>query len=352
MNRRVTWITVTAGLLLGIGYQSAAAADKKKPVAPAPTLVWPVPPDAPRIRFVTAYQGVNDFKKKKAGWKSALLGPDAQKHVDQLLKPYGVAAAKDGRVFVTDTAARRVFVFNPVEKSVGFIGESGAGKISKPVGVAVDDAGTVFVADATLKRVFGYALDGHMSIAIGHDGELQNPSGLAIDRQRNQLYVADAKKHQVLCYSSEDGRFIRALGKRGTEQGEFNFPTNLAVDRQGRLYVADTLNFRVQIFDASGAFVKSIGSQGDGPGHLNRAKGVGVDSEGNIYIADTSFNNFQVFDGEGNILLFVGTTGTGPGEFLLPAGLFVDDEDRIYIADQGNARVQVFQRITAEVRAK
>ena len=350
MNSPNTSIRFVAVLLLAGATVPVSAADKKKPAEP--TTVWPLPPDQPRIRFVTAYHGVDDFKKKNGRWKSLLLGPDQQQHIDQMMKPYGVAVAKDGRVFVTDTAARRVFVFDPAAKSVTFVGESGAGKLSKPVGVAVDDDGTVFVADATLKRVFGYARDGRMTIAIGHDGELQNPSGLTIDRQHRQLYVADAKKHQVLCYSSADGNFIRAIGKRGTDQGEFNFPTNLSVDRQGRLYVADTLNFRIQVFDSSGEVVKSIGTQGDGPGHFNRAKGVGVDSEGHIYVADTSFNNFQIFDADGSLLLFVGGTGTGPGEFLLPAGLFVDDEDRLYVADQGNARVQVFQRVNPNVQRK
>ena len=352
-RRTATPIAIFAGMVLAAWSVSLEAADKKKTAAAEPTLVWPLPPDQPRIRFVTAYRGVDDFKQKNTSrWKSLLLGPETDRRVTQLMKPYGVAVAKDGRVFVTDTVARRVFVFDPVAKSVKFVGENGTGKVVKPIGVAVDDAGMVFVADATLKRVFGYGPDGRMAIAIGHDGELQNPSGLAIDRQRQVLYVADAKKHQVLCYSSADGSFLRTIGKRGVEPGEFNFPTNLSVDREGRLYVADTLNFRVQVFDASGAVVKSIGSQGDGPGHLNRAKGVGVDSEGHIYIADTSFNNFQIFDADGTILLFVGATGIGPGEFLLPAGLFVDDEDRIYIADQGNARVQVFQRVSQRERSK
>jgi DNA-binding beta-propeller fold protein YncE len=352
-RRTVATITVLAGLIASTIPLDLRAAENKKKAAPAPAaLVWPLPPDPPRIRFITAYHGVDDFKKKKSRWKSMLLGPETQQQVDHLVKPYGVAAAKDGRVFVTDTAGRRVFVFDPTAKSVGFVGENGPGKIAKPVGVAVDHHGTVFVADATLKRVFGYGPDGRLAIAIGRDGELQNPSGLAIDRERQLLYVADAKKHQVLCYSSSDGSFIREIGKRGVESGEFNFPTNIAVDKRGHLYVADTLNFRIQVFDSAGAFVKSIGKQGDGPGHLNRAKGVGVDSEGNIYIADSSFNNFQVFDGDGNILLFVGMTGGGAGEFLLPAGLFVDDQDRIYVADQGNARVQVFQRVGAEARAK
>jgi DNA-binding beta-propeller fold protein YncE len=348
MSRSVTSLAIAAVLALAVWPASLdGAGQKQKPAAPDPSSrVWPLPPEPARIRFVTSYRTVDDFKQKKTSrWKSLLLGPDLTSVVTQLLKPYGVAVARDGRVFVTDTAARRVFVFDPVAKQVRFVGENGPGKILKPMGVAVDDTGRVFVADATLKRVFAYAPDGRLAVAIGRDGELENPSGLAIDRQRQVLYVADARKHQVLCYSSADGSFIRALGKRGVAPGEFNFPTNLAVDREGRLYVADTLNFRVQVFDASGAAVKTIGRHGDGPGDLNRAKGVGVDSEGHIYIADTSFNNFQIFNAEGAILLFVGATGIEPGEFLLPAGLFVDDEDRIYVADQGNARVQVFERV-------
>ena len=334
-------------LIVGGDHTTLTAADKKKP-GPPPTRVWPLPPDSPRIRYLTAYHGLTDFKKSGTKWKALLIGPDTDQPATQLMKPYGIAVARDGRVFVTDTAARRVFVFDPHEKAVTFIGEKGPLKIVKPIGVAIDAADTVFIADATLKRVIGYRPDGTVAIAIGHEGELESPSGLAIDRARSILYVADAKKHQVLSYSSTDGAFIRAIGKRGTEAGEFNFPTNLSVDRAGRLYVTDTLNFRVQIFDAGGAFASSIGTQGDGPGHLNRAKGVGVDSEGHVYIADTSFNNFQIFDADGSILLFVGSTGDGPGEFLLPAGLFVDDEDRIYVADQGNARVQVFQRVRSE----
>lgn len=319
---------------------------KKQAAANSGPLVWPVPPEPPRVRFLTAYHGIDDFKRKgESRWKMLLLGPDQRASGERLIKPYGVAVGSDGRIFVTDTVARRVFVFDPEAKTVTFVGESGTGKVAKPVGVAVDAAGTVFVADATLNRVFGYATDGRLAIAIGREGELENPSGLAIDRERQLLYVADAKKHQVFCYSSTDGSVVRTIGRRGVEPGEFNFPTNLSVDRQGRLYVADTLNFRVQVFDASGALLKTIGEQGNGPGRLNRAKGVGVDSEGHIYVADTSFNNFQIFDADGNILLFVGTGGSGPGEFLLPAGLFVDDKDRIYVADQGNARVQVFEYV-------
>ena len=351
-------LLIAAALLLLIAGRPALEAQgsgkKGKRAAAAPeTLVWPLPPEPPRIRYVMTYHGADDFDTKKPSrWKTLLLGPDESslRRPETMIKPYGIAVAPDGRVFVTDTAARRVFAFDPELRKVAFIGEQGNGRLTKPIGVAVDEQGRVFVADATLGRVFAYSPDGSLALAIGHEGEFKNPSGLAIDRLNKRLYVADASKHQIGCYSTLDGTPVRTIGQRGTGPGQFNFPTNLFVDRDGRLYVADTLNFRMQIFDAGGGFVGTFGEQGDTPGTLNRPKGVGVDSEGHIYVADTSFNNFQVFDANGQLLLVVGGGGSGPGEFLLPAGLYIDSRDRIYVADQGNSRVQVFQYLRARGR--
>ena len=331
----------------------ANTAEKKRPAAAARSLVWPLPPEQPRIRYVTTYRGINDFKTRKMPkWKTLLLGADDSDNrpSDVMVKPYGIAVSRLGRVYVTDTAARRVFVFDPEARTVSFVGESGPAKLTKPVGVAVDDEGKVFVADGSLNRVYGYGLKGQMTIAIGREGDLESPSGLAVDRARKLLYVADAKKHQVLCYSTEDGSAVRTIGRRGGGPGEFNFPTNLFVNGNGRLYVTDTMNFRIQVFNPDGGFLGEFGTQGDTPGTLNRPKGVGVDSEGHIYVADSSFNNFQVFDAAGQLLLYVGTAGTDPGEFFLPAGLCVDGRDRIYVADQGNARVQVFEYLKPGAR--
>jgi DNA-binding beta-propeller fold protein YncE len=338
-----------AVIVLSLQAVLGAAGDKpkdKKPAAPARQLTWPLPPEQPRIRYLTSYHGADDFKTKKSGrWKSLLLGQDAAAGTpaDTLVKPYAIAVGPTGRVYVTDTAVRRVFVFDPDARTLSYVGDSGTGKLTKPTGVAADEDGTVFVADATLNRVFGYASDGRLVIAIGKDGELKSPAGLAVDSTHKYLYVADTAEHKVLCYSTVDGSLVRTMGKRGGDAGEFNFLTNLFVDARGRLFVSDTMNFRVQIFDADGKALGSFGAQGDTPGSFNRPKGVAVDSEGHIYVADTSFNNFQVFDADQRLLLFVGAAGREPGEFYLPAGIYIDRRDSIYVADQGNSRVQVFQ---------
>jgi len=323
--------------------------DAKKKTAPKPVnLVWPLPPEQPRVRYLRAYRGEIDFdKKKESKFKALLLGPDSPKPMAVLVKPYGVAVSKTGVLYVTDTVQRRVFVIDPTAKKVSFVGDSGQGRVSKPIGVALDEDGKVFVADASLNRGCGYDAEGNLAVAIGHEGELENPSGLVIDASRKLLYVADSRKHVVLCYSSVDGTFVRQVGEPGKEQGQLSFPTNLAVDQQGRVYVADTMNFRVSIFDPEGRFLKAIGSMGDGVGDLSRPKGVGLDSEGHIYVADANLHFFQIFDYEGRPLLIVGRPGAAPGEFLLPAGMFIDHQDRIYVADQGNARVQVFQYLKA-----
>lgn len=350
--------TVALAVCLAVAAPSVTTAQKEQRAsrtrsakdaraAEVPALTWPLPPEVPRIRYVAAYRGLDDFKpaKKASRFATMLLGEAdrSQALSDAMMKPYGIAVGPSGRLYVSDTAARRVFAFDRDRRTMGFVGEGKTGRLAKPVGVAVDAQGMVFVADATLKRIFGYGPDGELAIALGHDGELENPSGLAIDRSAGLLYAADAGKHQVLCYAIRTGAVVRTIGKRGGEVGEFNYPTNLSVDREGRLYVADTLNFRIQIFDRDGRAVRAFGELGDSPGQLNRPKGVAVDSEGHVYVADSSFNNFQIFDQEGRLLLFVGQNGGAAGEFSLPAGLYIDEQDRIYVADQGNARVQVFQ---------
>jgi len=271
-----TIVCVLVGAQTGMLAQSKKKAVKGKIAEAAPQLAWPLAPEEARIRYVTTYRGVDDFKaaKKPSRFLKMLLGAEdpGSQPSDWMMKPYGIAVSPEGRLYVADTAARRVFAFDMDAKTVSFVGESGAVRLTKPIGVAVDDRGTVFVADGTLKRVFGYGPAGNLLIAIGHEGELASPSGLAVDRAHRRVYVADATRHQVLGYSTEDGALVRTIGRRGSEPGEFNFPTNLTVDARGQLYVADTLNFRIQIFNADGEFVKTFGMLGDTPGSMNRTK--------------------------------------------------------------------------------
>jgi DNA-binding beta-propeller fold protein YncE len=301
-------------------------------------LVWPLPPDEPRIKYVDYFYSSLDLGAR-SGITEALFG---EEKVESFIKPYGVAVDSEERVYVTDLG--RVWVIDFKNKTYRFIGdEPGVGRLVLPIGVATSSDGRIFVTDTSLDRVFVYNKEGKTVGAIGETGEFVGASGVAIDEKKGIIYIVDARKHQVNIYSLNNYKKLGVLGKRGSDDGEFNFPTNIAVDKEGRLYVVDTGNFRVQIFDSDGRFLRSFGRVGDTPGSFARPKGIAIDSEGHIYVVDAAFQNFQIFDFEGNILLFVGSGGIEPGQFILPAGIAIDNEDRIYVINQIPPSLQIFE---------
>lgn len=300
-------------------------------------LVWPSPPDEPRVKFVDIIRSSLDLGKQ-AGVAESLFG---EEKILGFTKPYGVAVDREGKIYITDVA--RVAVLDLAKKDYSFIGtDPGTGQLRVPIGVAAAADGRLFVTDVAADRIYVYR-SGKFAAAIGGTGELEGPSGIGLDDQRRLLYAVDSKKHHVNVYSLDTYKFIRTIGMRGIADGEFNFPTNIAVDSGGDIYVVDTGNFRVQVFNAEGKFVRSFGKAGDSPGSLARPKGIAIDSEGHVYVVDAGFSNFQIFDQKGNILLFVGEAGSQPGKFQLPAGMTIDKDDRIYVIDQVPGSLQIFQ---------
>jgi len=307
-------------------------------------LVWPLPPDPARVRFVRSWQGEDDFKKKSGRLRRLMLGPEREEGL-KLRKPYGVTTDAEGRVYVTDTGLGAVIVFDEKKREVRPLGLQSQVRLVTPIGVAVDHLGRVFVSDADLHQVFAFAPDGRVELALGRQEGMKNPTGIAIDRERQRLYVADSHAHRLFLYDMR-GVSLGSWGDRGPAGGQFNFPTNVAVDKEGDVYVVDTGNFRIQMFSPDGDLMDSFGEAGDGYGQFTRPKGIALDSEDHVYVVDAAFNNFQVFDQQGRLLLFVGSMGTASGQFWLPAGIHIDGRDRIYVVDQVNRRVQVFQYLS------
>ena len=87
-------------------------------------------------------------------------------------------------------------------------------------------------------------------------------------------------------------------GSQGDGDGQFAVPEGIAVDGEGKVYVADAFNNRVQVFRASGEFLAKWGSECDGDGQFFQPRGIAVDREGNVYVADTNNNRVQVFSVE------------------------------------------------------
>ncbi len=172
------------------------------------------------------------------------------------------------------------------------------------------------------------------------EGDFVWPSSIAVDSKDN-LWVSDEGNNKFSTLSL-DGKVLGQWGKAGKGDGELDRPSGFCFDRDGNLYVADTLNHRVQKLTPDGRFIAKWGVQGTGPGQFNMPWGIAVDSDGNVFVSDWRNDRIQKFTAAGEFVTQFGRSGQADGEFNRPAGITVDQDGDVYVADWGNHRVQLF----------
>jgi len=179
------------------------------------------------------------------------------------------------------------------------------------------------------------------------NGQFQDPRGIAVDEEGN-IYVVDSGNHRIQKFDS-NGKFLIQWGSQGTEPGQFQEPWGIAVDAEGTVYVADTWNHRVQKFDADGTFLLQWGSYRSTGGTAVGEEGffwgprdIAIDATGKVYVTDTGNKRVQVFDPSGKFLAQWGGFGVEDGQMDEPVGIAIDEEGYIYMADTWNQRVQKF----------
>lgn len=323
---------------------------------------WPLPPDPPRIRYVRTLASSLDLKDSPSSWEKVTAFFLGVRSVPLFTKPFGVAVKND-RIYVTDPPEGRVVVFDLNARIQSFLGDSGPYRLARPYGIAAGEDGAIYLADLGLLRVMVFESDGTFRNAYGRPDMLVNPIAVAVDDERRRLYLTDSYRHQVMALPLDGGEPLFMIGKqhdkpdkipegrgndhfwnRGEGEGEFNFPTYIQLDAHGRIYVVDSMNFRVQVFSPDGAFLRSVGSLGRSFGNFARPKGIALDDDGNLYVADAAFNNIQIFNPQGDLLMFFGSMGHDPGQFWLLQGLCATG-DNLYAVDVFNHRLQIFERI-------
>ena len=223
--------------------------------------------------------------------------------------PNNIAVDSTGNVYVADTGNDRVQKFNNSGSYLTTLGSSGSGnyQFDCPDGVSVDASGNIYAADSCNHRIQIYngALTyigriGVTDVPGGDNSHFNHPWGVDVDSS-GRVYVADGDNQRVQKCSGSGttwtcATFAGTTGEGGDDFAHFDTPRDVAVDIQGRVYVADAWNNRVQVFDTSGAYLTTIGGEwGSESGRFRGALGLDVDKEGNVYVADKDNHRIQKF---------------------------------------------------------
>mgnify|MGYP002631661240 CR=1 FL=1 len=351
--------------VIDFGTGPGVAADGKREVR---NVIWPPTEsgEIPRFKYAGELYGEENFRpahqanpligqRIMAGLRWLVGLTVGETNPITLQRPQaGVVDAEGRRILVTDVSRRAVYVFDQIAGRLDIWNNATERQpFITPTGIVLGMANDVYVADADLAYVTQLNLSGE-NVAIIGQGQLVRPTGLAFDRVKQLLYVADTHDHNIKVFDvsqnnasgateGKSGILLRTIGHKGERPGEFNSPTYMALDK-GELFVTDTLNARVQVFDAeTGVAKRVIGKRGNNVGDLVRPKGVAVDSDGNVYVVESYHDYLLVFNREGEFLIPIGGTGEGIGQFYLPASVWVDGNDQVFVADMFNARVALLQ---------
>jgi len=284
-----------------------------------------------------------------------------------LKMPHGITIDNNDDVFVVDSQNYRIQKFTSQGQFISKWGSmgNGTGEFKVPLDIAIDNNGFVYISNvdssAGIHQVLKFSPDGQFISTLGSmgsgDGEFNWPTGIAISND-NYLYVVDKSNHRIQKFTL-DGQFVLKWGSEGYHggDGEFYMPVDIAVDDSGYVYVLDgAQNSRVQKFSSNGQFILQFGSFGTNEGELSDAKGIEVDNNGFVYVVD--FRNFRIqkFDSAGNYITSWGSEGSAPGMFSLHTGglmgIDIDSTGRVFVSDIGNNRVQVFKKVTVDEKSK
>jgi DNA-binding beta-propeller fold protein YncE len=272
------------------------------------------------------------------------------------LQPSDVAIGKDLKIYVLDGVNSQVKVFDEKGTFLFAFGSKGNGKVQfeSPLGLTTDSAGRVYVADTGNRRIQIFAPDGKYANEFPVQtakGSLHpsDPVDLALDEQRNTIYVVDNDNHQVRLYSFDKFNYLESWGKEGDGRQDFRYPFFIAVGKDRVVLIVDVINTRVQAWDPRGKALSTIGEWGVDTGQLFRPKGVCVDSANRVFVSDSYLGVIQVFNRYGSFLSVLGDESGKIMKWKSPVGMAIDYQQRLYVVDMIANRVQVYQILENDI---
>jgi len=312
----------------------------------------------------------NNFRILKctvAGTCGIFAGGEWGEGNDQLTFMTGITGDASGNIYVSDKDNFRVQVFDSDGNYLKTYGTTGVPyvtdnfHINTAQGVAVDSDGSILITEREGYRLIKLDAQGNHLWTVGEAGVWGDDNehfgaywggvegSPAVDAN-HKVYVADSPNNKIKIYNS-DGSYFNSFGSWGQGDYEFDHPTFVSISPvNGDIYVADHWNHRVQVFDENFVYKTTLGVTGESGSdnsHFAYPTGIAIDQNGDIFVGD--IDNYRVqkcslTESAYVCETLIGELGVNDGEFghIVPRGIALDDEGRIYVADDWNSRVQVF----------
>ena len=282
---------------------------------------------------------------------STTLVPQSTRPIKTILRlknPNGIAVSHDKKILVTNMETHEVFVFDENYERVGTIGGQGVepGKFYCPFGIAVDHDNHVIITCAALQCVQKFKIDGKFLKGAGKAGsgefELKSPNGVTVGKD-GKVYVCDLGNNRIQILSN-DLEFLGNFSATDPEYGSgcLNNPNGVAINSEGNIFVADMLGHCIQVFNPEGRFLTRIGKQGHLGGCLTSPMSIAIDEDDNIYVGD-GMCRISTFTKHGVFVRVFGGNGPEPGKFGLIRGICFDSDKKLYVCEWQTNRVQIFQ---------
>jgi DNA-binding beta-propeller fold protein YncE len=292
-------------------------------LAVAASLVATLAANGQDSRAETSYRVVPDFPQLPP---SIVLGAVS-----------AVAENSKGQIFAFHRGQHPILI---LDRPGNLIRSFGDGLFTLAHGLRIDSEDNIWVTDASNHTMIKFSPDGVPLLKLGEKdvpGEdashFNKPTDIAF-ATNGDFYVSDGYGNSRVVKFNKDGKFLKAWGKKGAAAGEFNLPHSVQLDREGRVYVADRENNRIQVFDADGKYLRQL--EGFAP------YGLFITPDQILFVADGVANKVLKMTLDGKILASWGATGAEPGNFQLPHMLTVAKDGAVYVTEITRKRLQKF----------
>lgn len=265
----------------------------------------------------------------------------------QVVYPRAITYSKaDDTFYVVDRLAR----VQHIDRKGNYLNEwqMPQWQTGKPVGVSAAPDGNVYVPDTHYQRVIVYSPKGELLRQWGGPGngpgQFIYPTDIAFD-SKGRVFVSEYGDNDRVQVFTPEGRYLYAFGRFGQGDGELSRPQSMVIDpADDTVYIADACNHRIGVFKTDGTFVRNMGSIGSDLGQFRYPYGLDIDGDGSLIVCEFGNNRVQKIDKRtGRGLRAWGTPGRDPGQLAYPWAVAVDKRDRVVAVDAGNNRLQVFE---------